>query len=664
MKKKILWMILSSIIFTIGSITSVKWSNEPCLAWNLFGQQQYIPHFSWSIPNTSHLWTYLFPIYKYNVVENSSLCGIMNLNTSVISNNTYTYCKNWILKDLVLYNISNTEQDLDTTTYTNTQCQQIKNSDCSINNTIIKDWESATFFETSNSLSWICKNEIRTCNNWILSWSYYHTNCINYNWLCGLSSNQSYTTLPLVNLCSAWNLIYSNPLFNTVANQRSWTCQWLQWNNETCIAYKTIKDQSIGQCKLYSWGVVSLTKESQFLCNIWEANNITESTYWRNWICTTEYGNSSQCSVKKSINASGNIIYSYNRDWSITASITNITPYWAYISNNNNSNSKRFTQNWSFIFQLKFNEYVTDIPVKINTINNRTIQIKDLILDYNNNRCKKNNWIKLSTSSRYNLLDAQTMVNHCLMPITNTKKWYNINMNAYIKRWEFIKSIFNLIKTIRPYINNEYYHNSNIKIWWVPNTTEDQDAIKWLIGIQWHKYINHTTSNQNLSFKRNNTITKKEIYDTLSYVLNLHDDNDIYFKGLWNRESIQNNIKRSQYSIIIRKLLEQYERISLWNNILSLQNIQTKINSTSNPQEELSLIYSLLKEKTPDDFEKNGLSKRYLLNDISILLNNWEFSKKSIITISLTNIINKIWSQEYWSTPKERSLQLFKKMTY
>jgi hypothetical protein len=49
--------------------------------------------------------------------------------------------------------------------------------------------------------------------------------------------------------------------------------------------------------------------------------------------------------VKKSINASGTIIYNYNRDGSITASVINITPYGAYISNNNNSNSKRFIQN-------------------------------------------------------------------------------------------------------------------------------------------------------------------------------------------------------------------------------------------------------------------------------------------------------------------------------
>jgi hypothetical protein len=77
----------------------------------------------------------------------------MNSNTIVTSNNTYTYCKNGILKDLILYNISGIEQNLDTTIYGHTQCQQIKNSDCTINNTIIKDGESATFFESSNSLS-------------------------------------------------------------------------------------------------------------------------------------------------------------------------------------------------------------------------------------------------------------------------------------------------------------------------------------------------------------------------------------------------------------------------------------------------------------------------------------------------------------------------------
>jgi hypothetical protein len=257
------------------------------------------------------------------------------------------------------------------------------------------------------------------------------------------------------------------------------------------------------------------------------------------------------------------------------------------------------------------------------------------------------------------------MINHCLMPITSTKKWYNINMNSYVKRWEFVKSIYNFIKTIRPYVNNEYYYTTNKKISWIPNTTDDQEAIQWLVTIQWYKYITHTETNNTIWFNRNSTISSKEIYDTLSYILNLHDDNDIYFKSLWNRESMKSTIKRVQYTTLIRKILEQYDRVSLGNNIISLQNIQSRINNWSNQQEELWLIYTLLQEKDPNEFEKNGLSKRYLLNDISTLLNNWEFNKKSVVSVSLANIVNKAnFQQGSSNNRKERNIQLFKKMSY
>jgi len=663
-----LWLLSWSLPWLYTNNVCNNQQAQWCMLWRIFWQQIYIPHFWWGVPTIWDLNTYLFTWYKSNFVENISICSDTDNNAIVEGNNTYVYCKNWVLKDLIQYNIFSSEQNFNQNDYPYTQCNQLRSSDCQINNTIIKNWESKIFFQSDNSVSETCISETRTCTNWILSWSYYHTNCNNYDGACGSSNLKTFATVPLFNLCSAGNSSLLVPLFNTSTNQRTWTCNWVQWNNEVCIAYKKTEYQWVGQCKVYSSWVVVLPLESQFLCNLGDAININETNFWRTWICTTDYGNSPQCSTKKSLIATGNIIYSYNRDNSVTASLINISPYWAYINNNNNSNSKRFTQNGSFIFQLKFNDSITDIVAKVDNINNRIIKIKDLILDYKNNICNAQSNIRIKESIQYNLLDVQTMVNHCMLQLKRTTNgWYSINMKKNITRGEFIKSAYNFIKTIRPY-NSISYNISSSSYKWVPTTSLDQEAIKWLITIKWDKYITHTTSKNISTYRRNSYITSKEIYNLITYILNSHDDNDIYFKAVWEKETITNMMKREQYANIIRRILEQYDRVALGNNIISLENLENRVSwlSTTNQQIELQEIYNTLHTKDPTSFEKAWLSKRSLLNDINNIISNWLTNKKTVISTSLQDVINRNKDSLLLNTltKKERSIQLFKKMSY
>lgn len=649
--------------------TCINSQPKSCILWWVFWQQIEIPHFNWLwVPNTSDLWTFLFTGYKKNFVENISMCSLTNINSLSTGENTYVYCKNWILKDLILYNIYNSEQNFSVNTYPYTQCSQLKNSDCQINNTIIKDGESITFFENNNSVWWVCNSQIRTCNNWILSWNFYFSNCLNYNWSCWESNWKYLSKAPVLNLCAAWIYNLTPPIFNTTTNQRSWTCNGLQWNNETCVAYKKTDEQSIWKCKIYNEWVVTLNWESQFLCEVWNSINFSETSLWWKRNCQSEYWTSWQCSTKKSITATWKVIYSYNWDWSVTASLVNISPIWAYVSNNNNSNSKRFTENWSFIFQLKFNDSITNITAKVENINNRQIKINDLILDYKGNICNKQKNITIKASNKYNLLDVQTMINHCIL-IPKIAKWeYSINMKKTLTRWEFIKSIYNFTKTIRPY-SNWYSNSNNTKYKWVPNTEIDQNAIKRLINIKWDIYIQHSKINNTSTYKRNNNVTSKEIYELIKYILNSHDDNDIYFKNIWEKEKINTYIKRDQYSNILRRLLEQYDRVALWNNIKSLENIEKRISWLSNVNQKLELenIYNNLHTQDPTKFEKLWLSKWVLLNDISRIINNGQNNKKSIISISMQDIINKTTSSNIISnntTKQQKTRELFKKMNY
>ena len=154
----------------------------------------------------------------------------------------------------------------------------------------------------------------------------------------------------------------------------------------------------------------------------------------------------------------------------------------------------------------------------------------------------------------------------------------------------------------------------------------------------------------------------------MTHILNSHDDNDIYFKAVWEKENITNMMKREQYANITRRILEQYDRVALGNNIISLENLESRVSwlSTTNQQTELQEIYNTLHTKDPTSFEKAWLSKRSLLNDINNIISNWLTNKKTVISTSLQDVINKNKDSLLLNTltKKERSIQLFKKMSY
>ena len=658
------------VIITIGIgiqfTQQAKWLYESCTFWWIFGQQITIPHFSGSVPTLSDLWTYMFSWYIQWYVQNASQCNNQNINSISTGNNTYVYCKHGILKDRIAYNVTNTEQNLNTNIYISPTCQQTYNN-CYINNTVILNWESKVFYENGNSTSSICNSQIRTCNNWILSWSFIYDSCQNYNGLCGAVSNQYISTLPTVNLCSAGSTILNYPNFNITTNQWNRVCSWISGSSEICTAYKKQDEQTIGICREYnSWmatdNINSSSNNSPTWCVQGNPTQFQETNLWRQWKCTTEYGSSNLCSASKAIEPKWTITYTTNRDESVTASVINIQPYGTYINNNNNSNSKIFNQNGSFKFELKFNNIITYLTASVSTINQRSLLIKNLILDYNNNICEQNKFIKLWYSNQYSVLDMQTLVNHCLLIPNKTKNSYSIKPNKIISRGEFVKSLYNFIKTIRPYYNNIYNLSQTYKYTGIGTKQEDINAIKRLISIQWDQYLQSTKKNNIPNYKWNNAISTKEIFNLTQYVLNLHDDNSISYESIWERENIWTTMIRQQYARIMRKVLEEYDRIALGNNIDTLQSIQNRIIniSTANQSNELKNIYSQLHLTSHNKFENYGISKRVLLQDISNLyLNNSDRRKKSIITVYLQDIVNKIPSISSINTQN-----IFKQMNY
>lgn len=643
-------------------------SPKSCILGSIFWQQITVPHFYGTTPSQTDLGVYLFTGYATTIVDNSNQCTSIPLSSSVTGNNTYVYCKNGILKDYILSNIVWSEQNFQQSNYPYTQCSQIKNSDCQINNTIIKDGESATFFASNSSLSGTCASETRTCTNGILSGSYYFTNCSNYNGACWLAHTKTFDTIPLVNLCSAGSSLSLVPSLNTTSHQRSRTCNGLQWTNETCIAYQSTWYQKSWTCWNFSNGATIITIDSPWLCSAGVPINLYETTYNWKWNCTSDYGVSSLCSAKKAFVASGQINYTTNSDGSVIASVTNISPYGAYIINNNNSNAKQFNQNWSFVFQLQYNDSVTYLTANVSSIQHYNVTINDLITDYTNSLCIKNP-ILLSQSSRYNLLDMQTMVNHCLIPYKTSSNKVVVPTGT-VKRWEFIQSLFHFIQTIRPYRNNIYTTSNGLQYNNVPNTRDAQQAIQWLTTIHADNYISHTSTKNSVSYQWNSPITSQEIFKTLQYILNLHDDNDIYLSNLWQQQSINKTMKRAQYAFIMRKLLEQYDRTAIGNDIVSLTTIKNRLYGlwTVHQSDELRSIYTTIQQTSSSSFEKIGVSSWVLLYDISSLLQSWSINKKAVTTVSLQDIINKIPiisdNNVRLSPSSNNSTSLFKLMSY
>ena len=603
-------------------------NNTPlnCTFGNIFWQQITIPHFIWSLPTIADLWTFLFSGYKESIINNSSDCDSS-------WNMTYIYCSNGIVYD---YNTIGVP--LNTNIYKHTFCTERLARDCQLGNTIIKHNSSITTYQNNESRWWYsCNSQVRTCIDWVLSWSFNNLSCTSYNGVCGTNNEMSFTDLPYTNFCAAGTTSAIN--YSSSLKQWSWTCIGDGWSNSSCKAYWTGTVQR-WICNIFPEGAVWLSSNNQWLCTRWNVINFQTNTLWRSRTCQTSEGSSALCEAKNWIIPTAKITYSTTNptNWTVTAFLQSISPYSTTVQNNNGSSSRLFEKNGIFTFILSYGNITVPITAKVDWINKRPTTLLDTIRDYQSKKCSDYNNTILPLSSRYNILDMQTMINTCIL-----RPWYSngkivLNGTKKVNRLDFIKSIYYFTKTIRPYTDEPVIWDDDITYSKTIKNKKDKNIIWRFSSILWWDTISHSTSrNKKVSIQRTQNITPKEVYSTIHHLLLSHQDTSSHLEKLWDPTwNDKKSISYNEYAYLLRRLLEWYDQIPIGINDQILYTIYQKVkdNSIEDQKKNISELSQQLKMVNPEDAEKRWLSLWRLLDDLSSIYNNTLPIRKWIISIS------------------------------
>jgi len=642
-----------------------------CTLGSTFWQQITIPHYtlggsSGEKPPLNMLNTYLFIGYKQNQTTlSSSWCNTPDYDNNSNTNSTYTYCRNGTLHNASPeWSTCNIDcPPIDTTIYRHTQCSTFDSRNCRLGNTMIPHGENITAYDrgdTRESLG-LCQSEIRTCSDGTLSWSYTYLSCASYNGSCGLANWYSFNEIPTENLCAAG--IPGPMSYSSSTKKWSRQCRgdlvYEVWTNADCYAYWT-GTLGNGICNEFPYGAVGINSTNNGLCLLGVVTNFVYTSNWREWLCRTADGYSPTCETKKAIFPTADIVYATSSNGLVTATLSNIQPYNAFVKNNNGNNSKLFRTNGTFIFMLEYNGQVNYLTASVSSINRRSLLLKDIVSDQYNFKCIQYRNTRLKQSSLYNTLDFQTMLNNCLITFPKSLTTTTIQSLAKKKltREEFIINMYQLISKIRPYTDAPTQRSD---IYTYTSLTSDKNKKNniWRFStVSNRETINHTTNSKNnkrLTISRKSPITPTEVHNTLIYLLESHQDNSVHRQKL-REETYRKNrssITYAEYAKLIRKLLESYERIAIGNNDQILyQSYQKVKNRTVDKQKEyLKTLSKQLSQINSSTAEKKWISPRRLLDDFKSIYNNTIPTRKAIISLSIKDITTS--HDKYSSDPND-----------
>jgi CRISPR/Cas system CSM-associated protein Csm2 small subunit len=382
----------------------------------------------------------------------------------------------------------------------------------------------------------------------------------------------------------------------------------------------------------------------------------------------------SNCEAKKAIFPEGRIVYSTTSPTNnnVTAYVLDIKPYGTIIQNNGWEASKVFQKNWSFTFSLKFDDKISYLTATVDWINTRPITLADLSYDYQSRKCKENRTFVLPTSTKYNLLNMQTMLNNCIFQ-NMISKWWKITVRGTnnLSYKAFIESLYYFVKTIRKYDTMPTARNDSIKYKNLPRTKDFKYIVWWFNAIWWRRHINHKSSKNVIDIQWNKPVTPKEVYNTIYSILQNHEDTASHRKSLWEQSEITNkkSISYNDYASLIRRLLEAYDRVPIGINDSLMYSIYQKVKDQNIEEQKKSIsnIMLSLKKIAPDKAEKQGLSLLRILEDLSAVYNNTIPKRKWVMTISLDKVQQRVWGNNNSSKINTLDMNidsLFSKMSY
>ena len=631
----------------------------------------YIGRYMWYNPMTGYTMdSYLAPVYELNTVDDSANCNIPPVifsgtyNILSYTGGTYTvitgenttmaYCYNGELYDLMTSTENLSATLLDTDQYKYSTCSKRPARDCRLGNITILDDASIVTYNTSDA-QWgsTCTSQTRTCDDGTLSGSYIYTSCMTYTWSCGIASGHYFPEVPTYNLC-AWGTPSTLTWSSTT---RSWsrTCAGNGWDSTsaTCQAYRT-GENTVWICNTFPYGASILSSDSPWLCRVGVAQLFATSNYGWNWRCHTEVGNS-YCEARQWEIPTATITYSTTSltNGPVTAYLSNIVPYGTVVYNNNGNNSRSFTNNGSFVFALKFGDTISYLTASVSWINQWPRTLADLVRSYTNTIVPAYRSLIRPQSSRYNLIDIQTMTNLGILKPTGTRS-STLDMKKKVTRAEFVDSIYTLMQTIHSYNDLPTSRSDGYTYKWGSFSTTQRYQLGRATALDLRDHIKSKKTKKAITIDRKKNITPKEVNDTITALLLMHDDNT----ALWSRvrsetiDAKQKTLTKAQYASMLRRMLESYDGIPIGNNLVIINKIYERVQNKTIPdqQKEIANAMLTLRQSDPVAMEKLGLSLGHLLIDLDAVVNNTIPKKKWRTILSINQIKQKNRANDNAST--------------
>lgn len=234
--------------------------------------------------NNNNIWTY----FTWEVLRNFNTIWLDITNTWAILES---------LKNNILWNTQST-------TTSSTWSSPTYNN-CTFNSSPVTHSNSVTAYQTSSVAFWqTCVSEQRTCNNWVLSWSYTNASCTvswaTWTFTLSQTSVTTWTNVTITNNCSTAPTSYTSSntsvatiSWNTITTLSAWTTNitpvwWACWNstaktltvtapsnscNSTLPANSTTTTWSPSSVN-QAWQTTNSANACHFVCN---------ANFWFNW---------------------------------------------------------------------------------------------------------------------------------------------------------------------------------------------------------------------------------------------------------------------------------------------------------------------------------------------------------------------------------------------
>lgn len=602
-----------------------------CSLWNIYWQQTVIPHWAYAT------W------YKDDIVEPGVPCEAI----WTAGNAWLLQCNNWSL-------LSASWRIINAADYKYPSCSNRAIKDCEFNWQIIQHGFSVTWYVVPFPSIWQqCSSQKRSCFDWVLSWSYQFSSCSDTPAQCWEATSWSlyHPTAPTINLCSGWYLLWSVWIAITwqmgTWTQRQWTCWWYWLSTTQCYWNLLVTNTWQTACWVlptYQWYLHALDNR---LCTLWYSSWFATTATWRNRSCIYQNTSAYWCKALNDIIPTWTISYNPSTAtvWTVTATLSNINLPWTTIFNNNWSNTYIFSWNGKFSYMLSVDWKIGRVEAVVDWISNRISIFEQLLDNYKSNICNQYNFYYQDIDKNKYKLDILTMKNLCIME--GYQFWLK-NLFLADKPLTRREALVTLKKVSELLWDYHYIveEPSNYKYWWVNDSNVLFPFVKWWEDVELMSFFKHLKNWNNVLIDRESSITRKELINMFNHTLfihNLHEELNLrLFKEIQFADG--QTITRWERAFILRRIIESYEHMPIWNDYRLLKLLRDRIKNDT-LEEQLSMLQKVNKliSKMPQETLSNlWLTKWRLLTDIQAVILNKFPKRLEKVDITIDTIREKL----------------------